>query len=78
MLIFAIIIFIAIDLANNNWKFQVYTSIAFLVGAITSLFSGYVGMKIATYANMRVAYKAITSLADAFKVAFRVIIITLG
>ncbi len=44
---------------------------AFLLGAVTSVASGYVGMKIATYSNSRTAYMAITSLADAFKVAYR-------
>jgi len=44
---------------------------AFLVGCLTSVASGYIGMKIATYANSRTSYSAVTSLGDAFKVAFR-------
>jgi len=35
-----------------------YTTIAFLTGAITSIVSGWIGMKIATYANTRTAYMA--------------------
>ena len=41
------------------------------MGAITSILSGYIGMKIATYSNSRTAYKAIESLSEAFKVAYR-------
>lgn len=41
------------------------------MGSITSIVSGYIGMKIATYANYRTAFKAISSLADGFVVAFR-------
>lgn len=43
-----------------------YTSVAFLVGALTSMLCGYLGMTIATYANYRTAYSAINSLSDAF------------
>jgi len=34
---------------------SVYTAFAFLIGAVMSASAGYVGMKIATYANVRVA-----------------------
>ena len=48
-----------VDLQNGD-GFQFYTTIAYLTGATTSIFSGYVGMKIATYANYRTAYLAYT------------------
>ncbi len=35
-----------------------YTTIAFVIGAITSIICGYIGMMIATSANYRTAYKA--------------------
>jgi len=44
---------------------------AFLLGCTTSVVSGYIGMKIATYANSRTSYSAIHSLSSAFQVAFR-------
>ena len=49
------------------------SAVAFLVGAIMSAIAGYIGMKIATYANVRVTNKALTSksLADTLKVAFK-------
>jgi H(+)-translocating pyrophosphatase len=54
-----------------------YTTCAFLVGAVTSILSGYIGMTVATMANARVCFKAATlktnqdALREAFNVAFR-------
>ncbi len=39
-------------------EFKCYTLIAFLLGAITSLVSGYIGMYVATRANVRTTYQA--------------------
>ena len=36
----------------------IFSTIAFLVGAFSSVASGYIGMKIATYANARTALEA--------------------
>lgn len=44
--------------------------ITFLVGAFTSAFAGYIGMNVATKANVRTAQAARTSLKDALKVSF--------
>ncbi|BBN09237.1 H+-translocating diphosphatase [Marchantia polymorpha subsp. ruderalis] len=49
----------------------IFTTIAFILGALTSTFSGYLGMKIATYANARTALEARKSVGQAFIVAFR-------
>jgi inorganic pyrophosphatase len=43
-----------------------FSTIAFLLGAITSILSGYLGMKIATYANARTAVEARKGIAPAF------------
>lgn len=48
-----------------------FSAIAFLLGAGTSIVSGYVGMLVATYANARVALQARHGVADAFMTAFR-------
>jgi K(+)-stimulated pyrophosphate-energized sodium pump len=45
-------------------------AISFLIGAILSAFAGYLGMKIATKANVRTTQAARTSLAQALKVSF--------
>jgi len=73
VLVFALIIFFAVDYKSDStgsdWK--VYTTIAFLLGAITSVVSGYIGMMIATYANTRTAYNCTKSLSLGFQVAYR-------
>jgi K(+)-stimulated pyrophosphate-energized sodium pump len=45
-------------------------AISFVVGAFLSAFAGYVGMRIATKANVRTTQAARTSLAKALKVSF--------
>jgi len=45
-------------------------AISFLIGAFTSAFAGYIGMNIATKANVRTTQAARTSLAHALKVSF--------
>lgn len=46
----------------------IFSTIAFLVGAISSIVSGFIGMKIATYANSRTALEARKGIAAAFAV----------
>merc|ERR1712146_554317 len=68
MLLMGIIIKFAIDKGGmQDWA----TTLAFWTGSITSIASGFIGMRVAVYSNYRTAFKAQTSLADAFKVAFR-------
>lgn len=45
-------------------------AISFLIGAFLSAFAGYLGMRIATKANVRTTQAAKTSLAQALKVSF--------
>ncbi|WP_426478367.1 sodium-translocating pyrophosphatase [Chryseobacterium sp. CBSDS_008] len=52
--------------ANSHWSI----GIAFVVGAIFSASAGFIGMKIATKANVRTAEAARTSLSKALKVSF--------
>ena len=51
---------------NSHWTIGV----AFVVGAIFSALAGFIGMRIATKANVRTAEAAKTSLAKALKVSF--------
>jgi len=72
--VFALIIFFAVDFksnANSDNSWFVYTTVSFLLGATTSVVSGYIGMMIATYANTRTAYNCTKSLALGFQVAYR-------
>jgi Na+/H+-translocating membrane pyrophosphatase len=43
-----------------------FSTAAFVLGALTSILSGYLGMKIATYANARTAVEARKGIAPAF------------
>ncbi len=70
MVVFAAIIVVLIDDHHTDYVNEgIYTAIAFLVGAIISILSGFIGMKIATQGNVRTTVSANQSLADAFKVA---------
>ncbi|MFM7079865.1 MAG: sodium/proton-translocating pyrophosphatase, partial [Bacteroidota bacterium] len=51
---------------NSHWSI----GIAFVVGAFFSALAGYIGMRIATKANVRTAEAAKTSLSKALKVSF--------
>ncbi len=52
--------------ANSHWSIAV----AFICGAILSALAGFIGMRVATKANVRTAQAARTSLAKALKVSF--------
>lgn len=62
----AAIVYICVD-NMDKW----FTTVAFLSGAITSMFCGAFGMQVATYSNYRTTLAAKTSLGAAFKTAFR-------
>ncbi len=47
-----------------------WMAVSFIVGAVFSAYAGYLGMNIATKANVRTTQAARTSLKDALKVAF--------
>ena len=51
---------------HSNWSI----SIAFILGAVLSATAGYIGMRVATKANVRTAHAARTSLSRALKVSF--------
>ncbi|TVU17487.1 hypothetical protein EJB05_33525, partial [Eragrostis curvula] len=48
-----------------------FSAVAFLLGALTSVLSGYLGMRVATFANARAALEARHGVGRAFAVAFR-------
>ena len=51
---------------NSHWSI----AISFIVGAFCSALAGYIGMKVATKANVRTAHAARTSLSKALLVSF--------
>ena len=58
--------FMATKNEDSHWTIAV----AFVIGAVFSATAGYIGMKVATKANVRTAEAAKTSLAQALKVSF--------
>jgi len=56
-IVFAIIIATSVDYVEMTADHQPtnfpYTAVAFLIGAVTSILAGYIGMRIAVYTNTR-------------------------
>lgn len=68
---FAVIAAILLAWSGNSVEFShPIIALAFIIGAVFSALAGYIGMKIATKANVRTAQAARTSLAKALKVSF--------
>ncbi|MCB1142423.1 MAG: V-type H(+)-translocating pyrophosphatase [Leptospiraceae bacterium] len=67
----AVLIFALLDNAKTEGFHEgLFTAISFVIGAVISLLSGFIGMKIATMGNVRTAQAAKTSISKAFRVAF--------
>ncbi|WP_027376230.1 sodium-translocating pyrophosphatase [Kaistella palustris] len=71
MMYFVVVVAILLALmgasnANSHWTL----GLSFILGAILSALAGFIGMKIATKANVRTAEAAKTSLSKALKVSF--------
>ena len=66
IIVAALLSFAGSQVANSHW----FIGIAFAFGAFTSAFAGYIGMKVATKANVRTAHAARTSLTRALDVSF--------
>ena len=56
---------------SDELRNGLFSMVAFILGAATSCLCGYLGMKIATYANARTALEARRGIAPAFMCAFR-------
>jgi len=71
MAIFAVVIFILVSL-GSTWSDGALTTLSFALGAATSITSGYIGMKVAVYSNVRTTICAARSgWKDCFNTAFR-------
>ena len=56
---------------SGNWAKGGFSLFSFVIGAVTSIFAGWIGMKVATYSNARTTIAARSSLSEAFSVAFK-------
>lgn len=70
--LFSLVVLFVVDIfGQETAKFRFYATSAYIIGSVTSILCGFIGMRIAVISNYRTTYKAKTSLAEAFKVAYR-------
>lgn len=67
MLVYIVVFSVLLYFVEGGWG----TVIAFVVGALTSILAGFIGMKIAVYTNVRTAHEAWKDLSTGYDVAIR-------
>jgi K(+)-stimulated pyrophosphate-energized sodium pump len=70
LFLFVVIIAILLAVSANNKDSSPIIAVSFLVGAFCSALAGFIGMRVATKANVRTTNAARTGLANALQVAF--------
>eukprot|EP00468_Gymnochlora_sp_CCMP2014_P010170 CAMPEP_0167752948 /NCGR_PEP_ID=MMETSP0110_2-20121227/7431_1 /TAXON_ID=629695 /ORGANISM="Gymnochlora sp., Strain CCMP2014" /LENGTH=786 /DNA_ID=CAMNT_0007638639 /DNA_START=188 /DNA_END=2548 /DNA_ORIENTATION=+ len=70
MVVFGLIVLVVLG-GVRNWTTGIGTAVAFWVGCITSIASGFIGMRIAVFANSRTAVRANHSIGAGFTTAFK-------
>jgi inorganic pyrophosphatase len=74
VIIFSIIVIFVVDIygvKDLEPKFRAYATVAFIIGSLTSMLCGWIGMSIAVKTNFRTTFMATKSIEDAFKVAYQ-------
>ncbi len=71
IIVLSIVLFFLIDVKTTEINEGLFTMIAFIYGAISSVLAGFFGMQIATRANVRTAQAARNSLGEALGIAFK-------
>jgi len=66
----ALVPFVIIVAAVLSWKIGIPSAVCFVVGALCSALTGYIGMKVATKANGKTAFAAMKGMNSALAVAF--------
>ena len=69
MIFFTICILCMVDLPWKNYNTFIgfpYTTFAFLLGSVSSMFVGFIGIEISTFTNIKVAYQSNVSKNAAF------------
>jgi Na+/H+-translocating membrane pyrophosphatase len=76
-LAFSILIYFAVDFPESTgggtryMRYMPYTTVAFYIGAATSMLCGFIAMRVAVYTNVRTTWCCNTSIFDCFHVAFK-------
>lgn len=68
--IFVVAVAILMGISGNTPGSSPLVALSFVIGAICSALAGFIGMKVATKANVRTTHAARTSLGKALEVAF--------
>lgn len=69
--LFAVLLLCTVDMPWKEGSFPIpFTTIAFLIGSATSMLAGFIGMKIATIANVKTTYLCNIDIHEGFQVAF--------
>lgn len=72
IVVFSIVTLLVVDVfGQDEAKFRFYATGAFILGSLTSILCGYIGMAIAVRANYRTTFKAIESIEGAFQIAYK-------
>lgn len=70
MILFGAIVLLVLG-GIRNWTTGIGTMVAFWVGCITSIVSGWIGMRIAVFSNSRTAVKSNEGIGPGFTTAFK-------
>lgn len=70
-LFFVVILLVVGLFSGSGWAGGIFAGVSFIVGALTSVASGFIGMKVAVFANSRTALQAQVGLRHAFVTAFQ-------
>lgn len=69
-LVFSVVVWFLVDFVGSP-NIRCYTLVCYLIGSVTSMICGVIGMRIAVATNFRTTFRAQTSLDAAFNVAYR-------
>jgi len=68
---FSVVVYVMVTLGQDSWL-GFLTAVSFVLGAVTSIASGYIGMKVAVFSNVRTAINATQEgYKECFNTAFR-------
>jgi inorganic pyrophosphatase len=67
--LFSVLLYFTVEPTEHKWAG--YTTIAFIIGGFTSIISGYIGMRIAVYTNVRTTKESAEDIQNGFVVAYR-------